>query len=124
MIRAYETRGHHIADLDPLGIMHPDLSSAVRTRCCCIDFWRGSQWRFSQIPRELTLEHYGFTEADLERTVVVPPLAIFNPVGEETVVLWQPEKKEFLVLAVSGGDLTSACFSPCRQANRGCLWDS
>jgi 2-oxoglutarate dehydrogenase complex dehydrogenase (E1) component-like enzyme len=33
-----------------------------------------------QTPSELTLEHYGFTEADLKKQVTVPPLAIFDTV--------------------------------------------
>jgi 2-oxoglutarate dehydrogenase E1 component len=58
LIRAYETRGHNIAELDPLGIHEPDLCT--------------------EIPRELTLEHYGFSEADLKRTVIIPPMPIFS----------------------------------------------
>merc|ERR1719204_2912629 len=29
IIRAYQTRGHHIADLDPLGILSADLDSSI-----------------------------------------------------------------------------------------------
>jgi hypothetical protein len=37
LIRAYESRGHNIAELDPLGILDPDLSGEVRLtpRCRC-----------------------------------------------------------------------------------------
>jgi hypothetical protein len=34
----------------------------------------------NQIPEELTLKHYGFTEADLQKAVVVPPMPIFDTV--------------------------------------------
>lgn len=47
LIRAYQVRGHHVANLDPLHIADADLSSRV--------------------PPELTLEHYGWTEEDLKK---------------------------------------------------------
>lgn len=49
LIRAYQVRGHHIANLDPLGISNADLNSAV--------------------PPELRLDYYGWTEADLDREI-------------------------------------------------------
>lgn len=48
-MRAYQVRGHHTATLDPLGIMEHDLSA--------------------ERPAELNLEHYGWTEKDLEKEV-------------------------------------------------------
>lgn len=47
MIRAYQVRGHHIANLDPLHISGADLDGRV--------------------PPELTLDYYGWTEADLKK---------------------------------------------------------
>ncbi|WVQ70209.1 oxoglutarate dehydrogenase (succinyl-transferring), E1 component [Kwoniella botswanensis] len=47
LIRAYQVRGHHIANLDPLHISDADLDSRV--------------------PPELKLEYYGWTEADLKK---------------------------------------------------------
>ncbi len=53
LVRAYEVRGHHIANLDPLGLLDADLDS--------------------HIPVELELSHYGFTERDLSKTFTLGP---------------------------------------------------
>ncbi|GAA5944634.1 hypothetical protein JCM3775_005858 [Rhodotorula graminis] len=47
LVRAFQVRGHHIAKLDPLGMSHADLDGTT--------------------PSELTLEHYGWTEKDLDK---------------------------------------------------------
>ncbi|GAA6014410.1 hypothetical protein JCM10207_005451 [Rhodosporidiobolus poonsookiae] len=47
LVRAYQVRGHNIAQLDPLGMNAPDLDGSI--------------------PSELTLEHYGWSEADLDK---------------------------------------------------------
>jgi 2-oxoglutarate dehydrogenase E1 component len=44
LVRAYQVRGHHLANLDPLGITKPNTN-----------------------PPELKHTHYGFTEKDLDR---------------------------------------------------------
>ncbi|CAG8583475.1 6676_t:CDS:2 [Acaulospora morrowiae] len=51
LVRAYQVRGHHIAKLDPLGIMNADAS----------------------LPKELDPKHYGFTEGDLDRLFTIGP---------------------------------------------------
>ncbi|VDC00190.1 unnamed protein product [Peniophora sp. CBMAI 1063] len=53
LVRAYQVRGHHVAELDPLGIMDPDLSSSH--------------------PPELELSHYGFSERDLSKEITLGP---------------------------------------------------
>lgn len=45
LTRAYQIRGHQLADLDPLHINFTNITNAP----------------------ELSIEHYGFTEADLSR---------------------------------------------------------
>lgn len=51
LVRAYQVRGHHKAKIDPLGILDTDKS----------------------VPTELTLEHYGFTDADLDKKYSLGP---------------------------------------------------
>ena len=53
MVRAYQVRGHHVADLDPLGILDADLADVK--------------------PPELELSQYGFTERDLGKEIALGP---------------------------------------------------
>ncbi|CAG8437382.1 3444_t:CDS:2 [Ambispora gerdemannii] len=53
IVRAYQVRGHQIAQLDPLGIMHADLDPSI--------------------PSELDPSYYGFTERDLDRVFTLGP---------------------------------------------------
>ncbi|KAI3388305.1 hypothetical protein SNEBB_006547 [Seison nebaliae] len=53
IIRGYQTDGHHIAQLDPLGILDADLSS--------------------EIPYNLVLSNYHFSDQDLDRVFTLPP---------------------------------------------------
>jgi 2-oxoglutarate dehydrogenase complex dehydrogenase (E1) component-like enzyme len=53
LVRAYQVRGHHKAKLDPLGILQADLDNKV--------------------PVELTLEHYGWSEQDLDKEFSTGP---------------------------------------------------
>lgn len=52
-MRAYQVRGHHLAELDPLGILDADLADVK--------------------PPELELSRYGFTERDLEKDITLGP---------------------------------------------------
>ena len=47
LIQAFQTRGHNVSDLDPLGMYDADLDGAT--------------------PPDLQLENYGFSEADMEK---------------------------------------------------------
>ena len=53
LVRAYQVRGHHVAELDPLGILDADLADVK--------------------PPELELSRYGFTERDLEKDISLGP---------------------------------------------------
>lgn len=52
-MRAYQVRGHHVADLDPLGILDADLENVK--------------------PAELELSHYGWNEKDLDKEITLGP---------------------------------------------------
>lgn len=54
LVRAYQVRGHQKAHIDPLGISFADDKSVPT-------------------PKELTLEHYDFTEADLDKQIQLGP---------------------------------------------------
>ncbi|KID90683.1 2-oxoglutarate dehydrogenase E1 component [Metarhizium guizhouense ARSEF 977] len=71
LVRAYQARGHHKANIDPLGI-------------------RSTAEGFGNIkPKELTLEHYGFTEADLDTEYTLGPgiLPRFKREGRDKMTL-------------------------------------
>lgn len=69
LVRAYQVRGHHIAKLDPLGILDPDLDNR-------------------KVP-ELELDFYGWTEADLGKEYKLGPgiLPRFAETGIEKMTL-------------------------------------
>ncbi|AGO14168.1 AaceriAER374Cp [[Ashbya] aceris (nom. inval.)] len=70
LCRAYQVRGHQKAHIDPLGIAFGDDKSR-------------------SVPRELTLEHYNFSEKDLEREITLGPgiLPRFARDGRRTMKL-------------------------------------
>ncbi|TFK23427.1 oxoglutarate dehydrogenase, partial [Coprinopsis marcescibilis] len=53
LVRAYQVRGHHVAELDPLGILDADLADVK--------------------PPELELSRYGFAERDLDKDITLGP---------------------------------------------------
>lgn len=71
LVRAFQARGHHKANIDPLGI-------------------RNTSAGFGNIkPKELTLEHYGFTEKDLDTEYTLGPgiLPRFKRDGRDKMTL-------------------------------------
>jgi 2-oxoglutarate dehydrogenase E1 component len=70
LVRAYQVRGHQMAHIDPLGISFADDHSVPP-------------------PKELTLEHYGFSNADLSREITLGPgiLPRFAKEGKESMTL-------------------------------------
>jgi 2-oxoglutarate dehydrogenase E1 component len=70
LVRAYQVRGHLKAHIDPLGISFADDKS-------------------TDTPKELTLDHYGFTESDLNTEIQLGPgiLPRFATSGKEALTL-------------------------------------
>ncbi|ODV77028.1 alpha-ketoglutarate dehydrogenase [Suhomyces tanzawaensis NRRL Y-17324] len=68
LVRAYQVRGHQKAKIDPLGISYGENSD---------------------IPKELTLDYYGFSEADLEKQITLGPgiLPRFAEAGKKSLSL-------------------------------------
>ncbi|RAL61497.1 hypothetical protein DID88_009426 [Monilinia fructigena] len=71
LCRAYQARGHHKADIDPLGIRR-----------------EAEEFGYSK-PKELQLEHYQFTEKDLDTEYSLGPgiLPHFKKAGREKMTL-------------------------------------
>lgn len=71
LVRAYQARGHHKANIDPLGI---------RTEA--------KEFGYAN-PKELQLDHYGFTEKDLDMEYTLGPgiLPRFTKEGREKMTL-------------------------------------
>lgn len=68
LVRAYQVRGHQKAKVDPLGISFGDNS---------------------ETPKELSLDYYGFTEADMQKQITLGPgiLPRFAEDGRKTLSL-------------------------------------
>ncbi|XP_016892630.1 2-oxoglutarate dehydrogenase-like, mitochondrial isoform X2 [Cynoglossus semilaevis] len=71
LIRAYQIRGHHVAQLDPLGILDADLESFIP--CDLITSFD-------------KLGFYGLNESDLDRTFQLPPTTFIGG-GNSTLPL-------------------------------------
>ncbi|KAI9483426.1 MAG: oxoglutarate dehydrogenase, E1 component [Benjaminiella poitrasii] len=61
LVRAYQVRGHHLANLDPLHIQHASIENSH--------------------PPELTYQYYGFKDQDLDRKFTLGP-GILPALGE------------------------------------------
>ncbi|KAI5837828.1 thiamine diphosphate-binding protein [Morchella snyderi] len=70
LVRAYQVRGHHKAKIDPLGIRSMEIGGTAN-------------------PRELDLDHYQFTEKDLDDEYTLGPgiLPRFATEGKEKMTL-------------------------------------
>ncbi|CAI5758415.1 unnamed protein product [Candida verbasci] len=68
LVRAYQVRGHQKAKIDPLGISFGD---------------------HAYVPKELTLDYYGFTEKDLDKEITLGPgiLPRFAQGGKKSMTL-------------------------------------
>ena len=68
LVRAYQVRGHQKAKIDPLGISFGDNTT---------------------VPKELTLDYYGFTEQDLAKEITLGPgiLPRFAQGGKKSMTL-------------------------------------
>jgi 2-oxoglutarate dehydrogenase E1 component len=68
LVRAYQVRGHQKAQIDPLGISYGESQT---------------------IPKELTLEYYGFTKSDLNKQITLGPgiLPRFANSGKKSMTL-------------------------------------
>ncbi|GAA6050053.1 hypothetical protein NBRC10513_001364 [Rhodotorula toruloides] len=71
LVRAFQVRGHHIAALDPLNMQQADLDAST--------------------PSELTIEHYGWTEKDLDKEIELGAgiLPRFKSAGTDKMTLRQ-----------------------------------
>ncbi|XP_067046269.1 2-oxoglutarate dehydrogenase complex component E1-like [Acropora muricata] len=79
LIRCYQIRGHHIAQLDPLGILQADLSDTK--------------------PEDLFLEYWGLGESDLDKVFQLPDTTF---IGGNSQVLTLREIIERLETAYCG----------------------
>lgn len=66
LVRAYQVRGHHLANLDPLQIQHASIENLH--------------------PPELTYQYYGFTDKDLDRKFTLGP-GILPALSEKEMTL-------------------------------------
>lgn len=96
LIRCYQIRGHHIAQLDPLGILQADLSDTK--------------------PEDLFLEYWGLGESDLDKVFQLPNTTF---IGGNSQVLTLREIIERLETAYCGHIGLDYMFIPERSK---CEW--
>lgn len=96
LIRCYQIRGHHIAQLDPLGILQADLSDTK--------------------PEDLFLEYWGLGESDLDKVFQLPDTTF---IGGNSQVLTLREIIERLETAYCGHIGLDYMFIPERSK---CEW--
>uniref|UniRef100_A0AAR2JJL0 oxoglutarate dehydrogenase (succinyl-transferring) n=1 Tax=Pygocentrus nattereri TaxID=42514 RepID=A0AAR2JJL0_PYGNA len=79
LIRAYQIRGHHVAQLDPLGILTADIDSFVPS-----DLITTIDKLVTPDDASQTLGFYGLDESDLDKTFQLPSTTFIG--GHETTL--------------------------------------
>uniref|UniRef100_A0A8C0FSX0 2-oxoglutarate dehydrogenase complex component E1 n=1 Tax=Bubo bubo TaxID=30461 RepID=A0A8C0FSX0_BUBBB len=72
LIRAYQIRGHHVAQLDPLGILDADLDSSLPADIITSTDKLGEGFESSYYNEVAALSFYGLDESDLDKVFHLP----------------------------------------------------
>uniref|UniRef100_A0A674IFL3 2-oxoglutarate dehydrogenase-like, mitochondrial n=1 Tax=Terrapene triunguis TaxID=2587831 RepID=A0A674IFL3_9SAUR len=86
LIRAYQIRGHHVAQLDPLGILDADLDSFVPSDLITTIDKLGENFKLLYINQYVWPEAwlYGLHESDLDKVFRLPTITFIG--GDETAL--------------------------------------